>query len=397
MTVKAADTSGASAASVLRAARRVVVKVGSALLCDAEGAINRAWLNALARDLQAYRESFTPPAEDAKQKREIVIVTSGAIALGRGRLGLEGKLRLDEKQAASAAGQIALAESWQAAFSPLGVNTAQVLLTLEDNEARRRYLNARATLRTLLDLGATPVINENDTVATTEIRYGDNDRLAAHAAQLCGADLLIILSDVDGLYTGDPGSDSDARHIADVREITPEIEAMATGPNKVAGVGAGGMATKLAAAKIAGRAGCASIIASGREEAPLSAILGGARATLVRAATTKETARRRWVSGRLVEAGAIHIDAGAATALKGGASLLPAGITKVAGAFLRGDAVALHGPDGEKLGLGLSTFDAADLEKLKGKNSSAIETVLGFRRRAVVIERSDFVWMRTVE
>ena len=375
------------AGDVLNASKRIVVKVGSAILCGADGRVDEAWLATVAADVVAIRAAG----------HDVVIVTSGAIALGRQRLGLKDKLRLDEKQAASAAGQIALAESWQAAFAPHGVTTGQVLLTLEDNEARRRYLNARATISTLLDLGAVPVINENDTVATAEIRYGDNDRLAAHAAQLIEADALVILSDVDGLYTEDPRDNPNARHLPVVEALTPEIEAMATGPNRVAGVGAGGMTTKLSAAKIASGAGCATIIAPGHCANPLRAILNGGKSTLIRAATTRASARRRWIAGRLEPSGSISIDAGAEKALKDGASLLPAGVTEITGGFVRGDAVTVLDAHGAKIGQGLITFDARDLKRLKGEKSSEIEKVLGFRRRPVVIERSDLIFVTKEE
>jgi len=369
-----------SAARVLAGARRVVIKVGSAILCG-PGGVHAEWLAGLAADISALR----------CDGGEVVVVTSGAIALGRARLGLGAKLRLDEKQAASAAGQIELAQAWQAAFSAHDIKVAQVLLTLEDNEARRRYLNARATINTLLELGAIALINENDTVATSEIRYGDNDRLAAHAAQLIGADVLVILSDIDGLYTADPRIDKSARHLPAIDAVTPKIEAMAAGPNAAAGIGSGGMATKISAAKIAGASGCATIIAPGDVAHPLRAVGEGGKATLIRAGAGGETARRQWIAGRLDPAGAITIDAGAAKALSQGASLLPAGIVAITGAFSRGDAVTLIDQQGGKIGQGLSTFNASDLEKLKGKNSSQIEAVLGYRRRAAVIERSDLV------
>ncbi len=372
------------AAQALKSATRLVVKVGSAILCGADGEVNTSWLESLAADIAVCRV----------EARDVVVVTSGAIALGRAKLDLGGKLRLDEKQAASAAGQIALAECWQAAFAKHDIKVAQVLLTLEDNETRRRYLNARAAINTLLELGAVPLVNENDTVATSEIRYGDNDRLGAHTAQLVSADVLVILSDVDGLYTADPQSDSDARHIDVVDSVTPEIEAMAAGPNRIAGIGSGGMMTKLAAAKIAGAGGCSTVIAPGSIDHPLRAIADGGRATLIRAAATGDTARRKWIAGRLDPAGSITIDAGAVKALAEGASLLPAGVAEIEGAFARGDTVALIGPDGTKLGQGLVTFDANDLNAVKGKHSKDIERVLGYRRRPVVIERSDLALAR---
>lgn len=369
------------AASAARVAGRLVVKVGSAILCGANGAVRQGWLAGLAEDIAALRNKGA----------EIAVVTSGAIALGRRKLGLSGSLRLDEKQAASAAGQAALAQAWQAAFAPHGINIAQILLTLDDTEERRRYLNARATMRTLLDLGALPLVNENDTIATSEIRYGDNDRLAAHTAQLIEADMLVILSDVDGLYTADPRRDASAKHIPVVEAITPEIEAAASGPNSETGVGSGGMASKIAAAKIACGAGCAAVIAPGLIDHPLRAMLEGGAATLFRPSNTRERARRQWIAGRLKAAGSVIVDAGAAAALAKGASLLPAGIAGVTGAFARGDAVEIIGPDGALIAKGLSAFDAADVKKIAGRKSDEIEQILGYRRRPAVVEKDDLV------
>ena len=305
-----------------------MIKAGSATLCSKAGDVNAAWLASLAEDIAKIRSAGV----------EVIVVSSGAVALGRDRLGLSGPLRLEEKQAASAAGQVRLAQAWQTAMAAHDIKIAQVLLTLHDTEDRRRYLNARATLRMLLDLGALPVVNENDTVATSEIRYGDNDRLAAHTAQIAGADALLILSDIDGLYTADPRNNSDAAHLDAVEEITPAIVKSASGPNSRRGVGSGGMATKVAAAKIAGANGCATIIASGDGDHPLAAVLDGARATLFRPSENKENARRQWIAGRIKPVGAISIDDGAADAVRRGASLLPAGVTAVEGDFKRGDA-----------------------------------------------------------
>ena len=369
----------------------VVVKVGSALLIDPASdddiPVRKEWLAALARDLAGLR----------KAGKRVVVATSGAIAIGRSRLGLPaGPLRLDESQAASAAGQAALINAWGDAFAPHGLVAAQVLLTLDDTEDRRRYLNARQTLTTLLELGAVPVINENDTVATAEIRYGDNDRLAAHAAQLVGADCLIILSDIDGLYTADPSTDSAARHIPLVKEVTPDIEAMAGAP-RPGSPGSGGMATKLAAARIAGAQGCASIIAHGRDNQPIGALLSGARATVFLTATSPASARKVWIANRLKPAGEIHIDAGALAALRKGASLLPAGVTRCTGDFRRGDAVLLVGPDGRAAAQGLVGIDAADLARIAGKRSHEIATespddLQAFgARRALVIDRNNLV------
>ena len=365
----------------LRESRRLVVKVGSALLCAEDGGVRASWLASLADDIAALRS----------EGREIVVVASGAVALGRRRLGLGGALKLEEKQAASAAGQAALAEAWGRAFASHDVHVAQILLTLDDTENRRRYLNARATVRTLIDLGALPVVNENDTIATSEIRYGDNDRLAAHAAQIADSDLLLILSDVDGLYTADPRRNPDAEHIPYVAAITPEIEAAAGGPNAGAGVGSGGMASKLAAAKIAGANGCAAIIAPGTAARPLSAVLAGGAATWFAPAKSRDSARRQWIAGRLKPAGDIVIDAGAARAVAGGASLLPAGVVSVSGAFARGDAVALKGPDGETIGQGLSAYHAREIKLIAGCKSGELETILGYRRRPAVIEKNDLV------
>lgn len=369
-----------AAAHALKSAHRVVLKVGSAILTDG-AAVRATWLASLGADIAAMRAAG----------QDVLVVTSGAIALGRADMALGSKLRLEEKQAASAAGQIALAEAWRTALGDAELKVAQVLLTLEDNDARKRYLNARATLRTLMEWGVIPLVNENDTVATSEIRYGDNDRLAAHAAQLVGADLLVILSDVDGLYTADPHSDQAARHIDALDGVTAAHEAMATGPNVQAGVGAGGMATKLAAAKIAGSGGCATIIAPGRHDQPIKSVLSGGRATLIRATGTPDTARRQWIAGRLTPAGAITIDQGAEKAVRGGASILPAGVTGVTGDFTRGDAIELRDGHDKKIGQGLSTYDADVLRTLIGKTSADIEAVLGYRRRPAVIERDDLV------
>lgn len=369
-----------AASEAARAAKRLVVKVGSAILCG-EAGVREAWLATLADDIAALRSGGA----------EVVVVTSGAIAIGRRRLGLSGALRLDEKQAASAAGQAALAQAWQQAFASHDIPIAQILLTLEDTENRRRYLNARATFRTLLDLGALPLVNENDTIATSEIRYGDNDRLAAHAAQLVESDLLVILSDIDGLYTADPRKDAAAEHIPLVEAVTPEIERMAGGANQSAGVGSGGMASKIAAAKIAGGAGCDTAIAPGLVEHPLKAVIDGGAATLFRASITHEGARRQWIAGRIRPSGRIVIDDGAAKALLGGASLLPAGVRDVEGAFARGDAVEIVTQDGRVIGQGLIAFDAGEARKIAGAKSNELETLLGYRRRPAMVEKDDLV------
>ncbi len=373
--------SSSPAAETLRSSNRLVIKAGSAILCGEQGEANAEWLSSVATDIAMLRGKGV----------EVVIVTSGAIALGRERLGLTGALRLEEKQAASAAGQVKLAEAWQAAMAPHDIKVAQVLLTMQDTEERRRYLNARSTIRTLLDLGALPLVNENDTVATSEIRYGDNDRLAAHTAQIAGADALMILSDIDGLYTVDPRINDNAEHIGVVEVITSEIVNSASGPNSAGGVGSGGMATKIAAAKIAGANGCATIIAAGNCARPVKAVLDGARATLFRPSNNKENARRQWIAGRIKSAGAISIDQGAADAIRRGASLLPAGVTAIDGNFRRGDAVSVVSATKEIIGQGLSAYDAVDIKKVMGLSSDAAEQALGYRRRPAVIERNDLV------
>jgi glutamate 5-kinase len=362
----------------LARARRLVVKVGSAILCGPDG-VRASWLSSLADDIAVLRS----------EGREIVVVTSGAIALGRKRLRLEGPLRLDEKQAASAAGQAALVEAWQIAFARHDIAVAQILLTLDDTENRRRYLNARATFSTLLELGALPLVNENDTIATAEIRYGDNDRLAAHAAQIAWAELLVILSDIDGVYDADPRRVASARRLPLIDRITPEIVAAAGGANAGAGVGSGGMASKIAAAEIAAAAGAATIIAPGTEDYPLKRVLEGGPSTLILAATTAEKARRQWIGGRLKPQGEVRIDAGAVKALIGGASLLPAGVTAVGGEFQRGDAVLVVAPDGGAIAQGLSAYGASELRAIAGKRSDEIEKLLGYRRRPAVIEKDD--------
>ena len=370
-----------SAAVHLGSAKRIVVKIGSALLCANNGSVRKRWLASLANDIAVFR----------KKGCDVIAVSSGAVALGRIRLKLGHKLRLEEKQAASAAGQTILVEAWQEAFKPHAVNVAQLLLTLDDTENRRRYLNARATFQTLLELGALPLVNENDTVATSEIRYGDNDRLAAHTAQLSQSDVVVILSDIDGLYTSDPRDSLHARFIPVVNTITSEIERAAGGVNKGAGVGSGGMASKIAAAKLAGANGCATIIARGVVCNPLKNILCGGRATLVRPSQTSENARRQWIGGRLKPAGVVQIDAGAVVALKAGASLLPAGVKGVVGEFARGDIIALVDEVGGVIAQGLSSYDANEVRSLAGQQSSEIERLLGYRRRPAVVEKDDLV------
>ncbi len=365
----------------LREARRIVVKVGSALLVDAAtGQLDRGWLEALAHDLAAIRE----------RGQELIVVSSGAIALGRGPLSLaSGRLKLEESQAAAAVGQIRLAHAWTEVLEGHGLTVAQVLLTLGDTEQRRRYLNARGTLFTLLRIGAVPVINENDTVATAEIRYGDNDRLAARVAQMLSADCLVLLSDVDGLYSADPGRDPKATLIQQVARITPEIEAMAGGASS--GLGSGGMATKLAAGKIALAAGCHMCVASGREPHPLRRLAEGAHCTWFVAEASPLTVRKQWIAGSLQPVGELHVDEGAARALRDGRSLLPAGVTKVGGRFDRGDPVVVRGPDGAEVARGLSAYSHADAERIRGRRSAELEALLGYRGRDEMIHRDDLV------
>ncbi|MFZ5835173.1 MAG: glutamate 5-kinase [Pseudomonadota bacterium] len=371
----------AAAARRLAKAKRIVVKIGSALLTDAEsGTLRDQWLRALIDDVAALRAGGA----------QIVLVSSGAIALGRGILGLRGKaLRLEESQAAAAAGQVHLAHAYQAALAAKQLACAQILLTLEDTEQRRRYLNARNTFNTLLKLGAVPVVNENDTVATSEIRYGDNDRLAARVAQMISADCMVLLSDIDGLYTADPGIDPDARHFAEIASITPEIEAMAGGSGSA--VGTGGMITKLAAAKIATGAGCAMAIANGRILHPLRALGEGARCTWFLAHGSPATARKQWIAGVLEPAGRLTLDAGAVAALLAGKSLLPAGVRQVTGQFSRGDAVIVLGPDGVEIARGLCAYAAKDARGIAGHKSGEIERLLGYRGRTEMIHRDDLV------
>ena len=371
-------------ASPLVQARRIVVKVGSALLVDPEsGRINRAWLETLVEDLLRLR----------KRSQQLILVSSGAIALGRRQLRLpKGPLRLEESQAAAAVGQIRLAHAYKDLLESRDVTVAQVLLTLEDSERRRRYLNARATLESLLALGALPVINENDTVATAEIRYGDNDRLAARVAQMTGADCVVLLSDVEGLFTADPNKDPNAQFIQQVRQITPDIESMAG--SSASDVGAGGMTTKILAAKIAVAAGCHLCIAAGHHKHPLRRIEDGARCTWFVPSATPVTARKQWIAGTLRPAGAITIDAGALRALLEGKSLLPAGVVRARGRFDRGDTVSVLTAEGAEVARGIIAYSDGDAAKIMGRKSSEIEGILGFRGRDEMIHRDDLVLMR---
>jgi glutamate 5-kinase len=371
--------------SPLGAARRIVVKVGSALLVDPlSGRINRDWLGALVEDLLRLRA----------RGQEVILVSSGAIALGRRELKLaKGALRLEESQAAAAVGQIRLAHAYKELLGEKGVTVAQVLLTLEDSERRRRYLNARATLEALLALGALPVINENDTVATAEIRYGDNDRLAARVAQMIGADCLILLSDVEGLFTADPNKDPGARFIDMVRQLTPEIEAMAG--SSLSETGSGGMVTKIMAAKIAVSAGCHLCIAAGHPQHPVRRVEEGARCTWFVPTSTPAAARKQWIAGTLKPSGSLLIDAGALKALREGKSLLPAGVIATRGRFERGDTVSVVGPDGTEFARGISAYADGDAARIAGRRSTEIESLLGFRGRDEMIHRDDLAILAT--
>ncbi|MFZ8885600.1 MAG: glutamate 5-kinase [Steroidobacteraceae bacterium] len=372
------DTRVARARRLVRA-RRVVVKVGSALLVDAaSGRLNRTWLESLADDLAIL----------AGRGQQVVVVSSGAIALGRRHLGLSaGPLRLEEKQAAAAVGQIRLAHAWKEVLESRGLAVAQVLLTLGDTEQRRRYLNARSTLGTLLALSAVPVINENDTVATAEIRYGDNDRLAARVAQMLTADCTVLLSDVAGLYTADPGQDPAAVLIEEVPAIDARIMAMAGA--SASGMGSGGMTTKLEAARIATAAGSHLCIASGRREHPLRAIEAGAECSWFPASGRPGRLRKQWIAGSLKPAGELRVDAGAAAALTRGKSLLPAGVVGVTGRFDRGDAVRVLGPDGRELARGLCAYSSDDARRILGHRTAELEALLGYRGRDEMIHRDD--------
>ena len=364
--------------ATLTNARRIVIKIGSALLVDrSEGTLRADWLTSLAQDVVWLKQAGV----------DVVLVSSGSIALGRGALGLgNGSLPLEQSQAAAAVGQIRLARAYEEALAPHGITTAQVLVTLEDSANRRRYLNSRATLETLLSLGAVPIVNENDTVATDEIRFGDNDRLAAQIAVTVGADQLILLSDVDGFYSANPSLDTTAKRYDIIDRITPQIEAMAGDAGS--GLSKGGMKTKLMAAKTAVSAGCAMAITNGFTLRPLTALESGANATWFTAQTDPQAARKGWIAA-MKPLGTLVLDSGAVAALARGNSLLPAGITDVSGNFERGDAVALIGPDGASIGSGLSRYSASEATQIKGHQSAEIEALLGYPGRAALIHRDD--------
>ncbi len=364
----------------LTAARRVVVKIGSALLVDRDtGALKSDWLTALAQDVARLKG----------QGKDVILVSSGSIALGRSVLALEaGALSLEQSQAAAAVGQIRLARAYEEALAPHEITTAQVLVTLEDSRDRRRYLNSRATLEQLLKLGVVPIVNENDTIATDEIRYGDNDRLAAQVAVTTGADVVVLLSDVDGFYSANPLTDPNATRYDVIEDITPEIEAMAGDAGS--GLSKGGMKTKLLAAKTATSGGAALIITEGSILHPISALRNGAANTLFPAGLDPKAARKRWIQAMKPQ-GALRLDAGAVNALKSGKSLLPAGVTSVSGAFERGDPVAIEDETGATIAQGLTRYTAQEATQLIGAHSRDIETILGYPGRAALVHRDDMV------
>lgn len=365
--------------SPLKSSKRIVLKIGSSLLVDGKtGRVRHTWLNALADEIAAAKENG----------RDILIVTSGAVAVGRRVLGLpSGKLKLPQKQAAAAAGQIRLARCYEEILAERGVKVAQILMTLDDSEDRERYLNAGNTLRTLLELGVVPIINENDTVATAEIKVGDNDRLAARVAQMAGADTVVIFSDIKGLYTADPRKDASAELVRTVEKVTPEIEAMAGGAGSA--VGTGGMATKISAAKLCTEAGAAMIIALGTEMHPLERLEKTGECTVFKAVETPVSARKRWIGGSIKPKGVLVLDAGAIKALHSGKSLLPAGIKAVKGTFRHGDAVSLESEDGVLLGKGLTAYSSDEARKIAGRRSAEIATVLGYHGCDEIVHRDN--------
>ena len=363
-------------------ARRLVIKTGSALVTDEEtGLPHSGWMASLAADIADLRA----------QGKAVILVSSGAVSLGRKILGLKEKsaLRLDEKQAAAACGQVALMDAWRLQFSRYGLPVGQILLTLDNSEHRSRFLNARQTLETLLELGVIPIVNENDTVATAELKFGDNDRLAARVAEMAGADNLIILSDIDGFYTADPSKDPTATRMATIETITPAIEKMAGGSGS--SVGSGGMITKVMAAKIAQGAGCHTLIAAGKPERPISQVISQGGGTWFIASSTPITARKRWINGSLKATGTLTVDDGAATALTQGKSLLAAGVVQVDGEFERGEAVQIISRTGQRLGKGLVAYNSGEAQALKGKRSEEFEALIGYKGRSALIHRDDLV------
>ena len=369
------------AASAIGSARTIVIKIGSSILVDDDHhAVNAGWLTGIAKDIAALQ----------RDGKNVVVVSSGAIALGSHVLGIDGRvLALEEKQAAAAAGQVVLAHAWSAALAAHDIRAAQILLSPDDTETRRRHLNARATMSTLISLGAVPVVNENDTVATAEIRFGDNDRLAARVAAMISADLLILLSDVDGLYSANPRNTGDATHIAEVTALSDDILNMAGTAN--ADYASGGMVTKLEAARIAMAAGCGMIICDGRVQQPLSRLADGGRHTMFRPEDSPLTARKRWIGGALTPKGTLRVDSGAETALRKGRSLLPAGVTAARGQFDRGDLIAVENASGQVIANGLSAYSLADTQIILGHKSREIERLLGYRGRDELVHADDLV------
>ena len=373
------------ARDTLQTAQIVIIKVGSALLVDEQqNRINEEWLAGMAADIASLHAAG----------KSVVVVSSGAIALGQQGLGLRGTgLRLEEKQAAAATGQVILANAWMMALAKHNITTAQILLSPDDTETRRRHLNARATMKTLLELKSVPVVNENDTVTTAEIRYGDNDRLAARVAAMLSADMLCLLSDVDGLYTENPALNSAATHLAEIDALTPEVLKMAGSAN--AAYASGGMVTKLEAARIATKAGCDMVICDGRPLGPLSKLRDGARSTLFHAGASPLTARKQWIAGALSPKGCLTVDAGALGALRKGRSLLPAGVVAVEGEFERGDLIAIHNQAGAVIGHGLSAYSAGDANIIGGHKSREIEALLGYRGRDEIVHADNLVMVDT--
>lgn len=381
---KQGNEESATAAALIAGARRLTVKIGSSLLmAKTGGGIRREWLATIGADLAALRA----------EGKQTVVVSSGAVALGRSRLGLSRSARLDSKQAAAAAGQTLLMQGWQDAVAGFGIPTAQLLLTVDDTESRRRWLNARATLEVLLARGALPVVNENDSVATEELRYGDNDRLSARVAQLVRSDLLVLLSDIDGLYTANPARDPNARHVPHVEALGDEVESWAGGA-AAGGIGSGGMRTKIAAARIAQGFGCATLIACGQDEHPLRRLAAGeARATVIPATGTPASAYKQWIAGTLTPAGSVAVDEGAVRALAAGRSLLPAGVRGVSGAYERGACLRILDPAGREIARGIAAYNSTETEAIAGRPSAEIEARLGWRGPDELIHRNDMVLM----
>ncbi|MGL1919745.1 MAG: glutamate 5-kinase [Hyphomicrobiales bacterium] len=367
----------------LEKAQKIVIKIGSALLIDKNGQLRQTWLDAVGQDVQTLIAAG----------KQVIIVSSGAIGLGRMQAGFaKGKLKLEQSQAAAAIGQIALANSYEGAFKPHNIQVAQVLLSLEDSENRKRYINATNTINTLTSLGFVPIINENDTIATTEIRFGDNDRLAARVASMVDADLLILLSDIDGLYTANPQHDSNAKHIPVIKTISHEIKNSAG--TSGSDYGTGGMVTKILAAQIATDSGCPMIIADGRTQNPIQAVINGAKFSIFLAQSSLTAARKKWLNATLEPKGALVIDKGAERALLKGSSLLSAGVTKVTGQFDNGDTLNVQNSDGLTIAHGLTSYNSKDAMRIIGKKSHEIADILGYAGRTNIIHRDNLVLIK---